>query len=384
VPSVLLLLFGWWMAINARWIYDSDFFLFLRRSALIDAAPGSVDYAISAAWMVRATLLLGIVLFVAQLCRDPVWLMRLWWTIALTGGSIALLGLIQKATHAPMIFWEVVDPPRTTFFGTYYAHGNAGSYLNLVFPFAATLALRSFSTKSSPAARAITLVTCLLVMVAIVSDTSRGGQAIGAILLLGLGFCLRDLLFSRIRRVEKKTLVMAVAVIGFALFAIAGVSQLDRSLGRWEQLESKVSGDSRWLATRAGIRAVQEAGLLGFGPGTFRVIFPYYTAGLGPGTAGVWLSLHEDYLQTIIEWGWIGSACWAFLFFGAIWVGMRSLRRGDEISLRGRQRLFLTASTLALAGVALHALIDFPLQIASLQLYVATYVGACWGLRAEA
>src|SRR4051794_40300663 len=74
-PSLLLLALGWWMAFNARWIYDSDFFLFVPRTALVGVAPGSVDYTISLAWMVRGTLLIGVVLFVAQLCRDPAWLM---------------------------------------------------------------------------------------------------------------------------------------------------------------------------------------------------------------------------------------------------------------------------------------------------------------------
>jgi len=379
VPSVMLLLLGWWMALNARWIYDSDFFLFIPRGSLIGAGPGSVDFSISVAWMVRGTLLIGVTLFVAQLCRDPVWLLRIWWTIAIAGGSIAFLGLAQKATGAPMIFWESIVPPRETFFATYYAHGNAGAYLNLVLPACVALALRSFLRKGSPVFRAITVVLALLVVIATISNTSRGGQAVALLLLLALPICFRDLLFARVRRLETRTLVMASLVIGFAIIAVAGVSQLGRSLGRWQATIDWVENNTRLLASRAALRATGDAGWFGFGPGTFRVVFPYYTNGLGSGVGGVWRFLHQDYLQTLMEWGWIGSAAWTVLFFGGIWSGTKTVRRRRENNLGGRQRLFLTASVLALAGVALHALVDFPFQIASLQLYVATYVGVCAG-----
>ena len=81
-------------------------------------------------------------------------------------------------------------------------------------------------------------------------------------------------------------------------------------------------------------------------------------------------------MQTIIEWGWLGAIPWAVLFGSAMgksfatWKRMRAGRTSD--------RVLLFAGGLALAGVALNALVDFPLQIASLQLYAATYSGLGW------
>jgi len=122
----------------------------------------------------------------------------------------------------------------------------------------------------------------------------------------------------------------------------------------------------------------------------------------------VWRFLHEDYLQTLMEWGWAGGMFWALVFFGGIATGIQNLRRQEKlrraakINTRGyefnpgsekivrsqkpgtwewtpRQRLLLWLSVLSLTGVAAHALVDFPLQISSIQLYAATLLGTCWG-----
>src|ERR1700756_2149296 len=80
-----------------------------------------------------------------------------------------------------------------------------------------------------------------------------------------------------------------------------------------------------------------------------------------------------------MEWGWMGSILWALLFFGAIVIGIRSYSNHARRDWTPRRRVLQPLVIIALVGAALHALVDFPFQIESLQLYVATYLGICWG-----
>ena len=50
------------------------YYVFIPIKALLPQAPGSVDQAISVAWMLRATTLLGAACFVADLSRHSTWL----------------------------------------------------------------------------------------------------------------------------------------------------------------------------------------------------------------------------------------------------------------------------------------------------------------------
>ena len=377
-----LICVGGWMALNAKSIYDPEFSLFVPLRNFVPFLTGSVDYANSAAWMLRGALLLGTILFVCDLSRSSRWLLRLWYVISLIGGSIAFLGLLQKATGAQMIFWQPPPPPEygvTTFFATYFYHGNAGAFLNLVWPLIAGLVIRAFTSRSQPGLRAVWTIVFIITIGGVVANTSRMAQVVALVLLMIIGLRFGPGLLRRLPGAQKSVAIAGALALILALIALAQATHLEQPLNRWQSVSEQIPADARWQASRVALGALPGAGFFGFGPGTFRVVFPGYNIGSGHAVPGSWRFLHEDYLQTVLEWGWLGSSLWALLFFGGIVVGILSYNRYATRDWMPRRRVMQPLATLALAGVAMHALVDFPFQIESIQLYVATYLGVCWG-----
>ncbi len=379
-----LIAIGGWMVFNAKSIYDSDFFIFVPLRNFARPLTGSVDYTISAAWMIRGALLLGTILFVADLSQSNRWLLRLWYVIGLVGGSIACLGLLQKATGARMIFWQPPPPEAvrvTTFFATYYYHGNAGAFLNLVWPLTAGLVIRAFTHGSHPWMRAMWTSVFLLTIAAVLANTSRMAQLVAFLLLIMISLQFGRWFLRKLSGGHKSVALAGTLAIALALIAFAQASHFEQALNRWQLASEHIPNDARWQASRVALRALPDVGLFGFGPGTFRVVFPTYNIGSANQAPGTWRFLHEDYLQTLLEWGWLGAILWALLFFGGITVAIRSYKEYARMEWTPRRRVLQPLAIIALIGVALHALVDFPGQIESIQLYVATYLGFCWGSR---
>ncbi len=375
-----LITIGGWMALNAISIYDSDFYVFVPLRNFASHLTGSVDYAISAAWMLRGALLLCAILFVVDVSQSSRWLLRLWYTIGLAGGTIAFVGLLQKATGAQMIFWQTAPVwGAKTFFATYYYHGNAGAYLNLVWPLTAGLAVRAFTKPSHPGMRALWVSVLILTLAAVLANTSRMAQLIALLLLIALCVQLGPALLRKVSHGEKNIALAGVIAILLTLFALGQATHLEQPLNRWQSVTKRISSDARWQASRVAIGALRDVGFFGLGPGTFRVVFPSYNNVANKPAPGTWRFLHEDYLQTVLEWGWVGSSVWALLFVGGIAIGIRSYKKSAAHGWAPRRRLLQPFVIAALIGVALHGLVDFPFQIASIQLYVATYLGLCWG-----
>ena len=389
LPRFLLILtgalvcIGGWMVLNAKSIYDSEFSLFVPLRNFVPFLTGSVDYANSASWMLRGALLLGTILFVSDLSQSSRWLLRLWYLIGLVGGSIAFLGLLQKATGAQMIFWQPPPPNEqlrvTTFFATYFYHGNAGAFLNLVWPLSAGLVIRAFTNRCQPGMRALWTIIFIVTIAGVLANTSRVAHVVALVLAVVIGVHFGPGLLRRLSGAQKSVAIAGALAIILALIALAQATHLEQPLNRWQSVSERIPADARWQASRVALGALPGAGFFGFGPGTFRVVFPSYNVGSGHVVPGSWRFLHEDYLQTLLEWGWLGSSLWALLFLGGMASGIRSYNRHATRDWMPRRRAMQPLAITALAGVAINGLVDFPFQIESIQLFVATYLGVCWG-----
>jgi O-antigen ligase len=202
-------------------------------------------------------------------------------------------------------------------------------------------------------------------------------QIVGGLVALALVIAAAPSAIRFLARSEKRTLVIGSLIVAITLFSVAQAVRLDQPLQRWQELSEHLPANARWTANRVAFTGIGDAGWLGLGPGVFRAVFPHYQQASGHQPRGTWRFLHNDYLQTLLEWGWLGSLVVAALFFGGIGIGIRSYLRAKNWSTR--QRVLLPCVILALLGVAIHAAVDFPLQILSIQLLVATYLGICWG-----
>ena len=170
--------------------------------------------------------------------------------------------------------------------------------------------------------------------------------------------------------------------MGALLAALAGgviwAFGFEVSLHRWQEFLGNFSSNPRYLVDEIIVRRILgTSGWWGFGAGTFRITFPFFTKPWGDRVGGVWEYAHEDYLQTLVEWGFIGAALWAALFLGG-WVTAAARHARHGAVWPESTRLFSLGCLLSLAGVGLHALVDFPLQIASLALYAAVVLAFLW------
>src|SRR5215471_10165168 len=113
---------------------------------------------------------------------------------------------------------------------------------------------------------------------------------------------------------------------------------------------------SRQLLYETAQPMAKDYPLFGTGPGSFERLFQLYRSS----TETYWpAQLHNDWLETRITFGWVGSGLIAVAFVTIL------LRWFAPNGLHGDRR-FMILMWLALIGCLVHARFDFPFQIYSI------------------
>lgn len=192
-----------------------------------------------------------------------------------------------------------------------------------------------------------------------VISTSRGGALVtfGIIGLAALFLAAGHFLLVVHWRPDRKTRnITLTALLLFFSSALA----LGFALG-WKRLEPRMAHLSEGFKIReqmheAARPMAADYPVFGTGPGTFESVFQLYR--LSTGT--YWpAQLHNDWLETRITFGWVGSSLIALAFAAVV---LRWFARGG---IHGGRR-FIILIWLALAGCLVHARYDLPFQIYSI------------------
>jgi O-antigen ligase len=375
---MLLLALGWFATLNAFPGPGGVRILLPKIPGHLDGFPSYLDSNLSLHAMLLLTGLLGAFCIACDLSANREWRMFLWKAIALNGFGIVILGLAQRFTHAPAIYWNIYENTGPTFFAVYRYHANAGAFINLVSPLLVALAALSVLQRWGQAERVLWITGALFNCAAAFINASRAASFIALLLiLLGVVWILLRSLGSRKSPVSWRGLVILLGAIGLVLGLLILSFGTEMALMRWKAFQGISWDQDRMLTYKIIIdHLIPRSGCFGVGPGNFEGAFAAVVQASDLPVRGRWDMAHNDYLQVLVEWGYVGFVAWVVILGGGLAKAIRIAWRHDS-SLDSKA--LGMAGTLALGGVFMHAGIDFPLQIPSITLYTMVMCGLFYG-----
>jgi len=370
-----LLLLGYILtqALNPAWIYVREGRTWwLERIDHVGWLPAGVTtpYADMNAWRVLviygSAWLLTCALWVGVTRRTAV--QTLFTVIVANGALFAIIGILQKVTHAPYVLWGLKDANTAgNFFATIIYKNHAGAYLNLVLMLCTGMLYWHFSRaerrmeRTSPAP--LFAFFSVLLGLGVFLTNSRGATLLLVVftLVAFIGFIVRCTFY---RTEGRNPWVMISLCAIFALFIGLGSYFLnaDKAFGRlgklWADGKADSSVASRTVARTATWDMAKDRLATGWGAGSYRHAFPsyqrrhpeIYLVPWNPKLRLRWEYAHNDYVQLLAELGLIGAG----IVLAMLICGARHLIR-HRVWLRPHLLFIL----LALLVTAVHAWIDF-------------------------
>jgi O-antigen ligase len=265
------------------------------------------------------------------------------------GGALAAFSLIQGISSNGRLYWLRQPRMGGWIYGPYVNHNHYAGLMELLIPIPLVLSLNRLATSK---ARAVAAATAAVMVGTIFLSGSRGGMLA----------ILAELVFLAVLLVKQKRGMRTAAGIGvfllivISLLAWVGGSELSHRIASVGAAHSDLSSDVRTNINRDGIRMILKRPVLGWGLGTFPVVYPQFRTFY---TNFFVNEAHNDYLQLLIETGFVGFGIMVWL---VVTVYARALKKIKNWSNDVGGAVTL-ACLLGLTGILVHSAVDFNLQI---------------------
>jgi O-antigen ligase len=265
------------------------------------------------------------------------------------GAVLASFSLIQAISSNGKLYW--IRQPRMGgwIYGPYVNHNHYAGLMEMLVPIPLVLSLtRLASTKTRAAAAAAAAVMVGTIFL----SGSRGGMlAIVAELVI-----LAVLLVKQKRGLRTAIGIGVFLAIVVGLLTWLGGGELSRRIATMGPAHSELSSDIRFYINRDGLRMFLKKPVLGWGLGTFPVVYPQFRTFY---TNFFVNEAHNDYLQLLVEMGLLGFATMLWFLLTLYAQALKKIGNWTG-EMSGAVTL---ACVLGLSGILVHSAVDFNLQI---------------------
>lgn len=270
--------------------------------------------------------------------------------------AISFYAIYQFVTHSNKV-WTFISPYPHRGSGTFISPNNLGGFLEMILPLGLAVTLVS---RAKPLAKVFVGYASLVMIAGIGVSVSRGAWFASAIALVVFFFILA---FHRTYRLPALVLLTLVLVAGALIAPRSVMFQV-----RLRQMFSDkgVDDDARYSLWKPAVQVWHENVWFGAGPDHFNYKFRKYRPEIVQGTPD---RVHNDYLNTLCDWGIVGCAIVAaaliLLFAGIIrtWPHVGGGEPADIGARRSNKFAVVLGASTGLLAILLHSVVDFNMHI---------------------
>jgi O-antigen ligase len=278
-------------------------------------------------------------------------------TLAFLAMGISFYAGYQFLTHSDRV-WNYHVRADFGASGTYISRNHLGGFLEMLLPLGLAYALTS---RLQPVAKVFLGYASLVILAGIAVTISRGAYASSLLAML--------LFFSVMllhRKYRLPSLVLLVVLLAAGAYFLPRSFPVRARLQPLLERTGRVEDDTRYLLWRAAIQVWNQNVWWGVGPAhydyRFRQVRPAELQ-LRPGWA------HNDYLNTLAEWGLVGVAvvasAWVLLGLGVLklWPFVHGTPRDLGRETNSSKFAFVLGASAGLAAILVHSAVDFNMHI---------------------